>query len=240
MKLEDNVELIETLRFTVPLHIAEVAPLPFRERYRLGVEASRVVAGQGDTLQYGSQGTRFGDGARDMRKHLDHGTAKAEECEGCQAGKDTARCCMQRFRDRCGVCLRGEATYSAGEVFNFLARSLAIGACQPGGVTWGGMHWCVWPHPCCPNPRAARRPTCCTCTDACLLVTPCAAPPDGSRCAGSCRFCANGCPAADAAEPCCRRPASSPTPGPVPPVTWRPDDARGQLAGVKRAGDAAR
>lgn len=31
-----------------------------------------------------------------------------------------------------------------------LAGGLAIGAMQPGGITWAGRHWCVTPHPGCP------------------------------------------------------------------------------------------
>lgn len=31
-----------------------------------------------------------------------------------------------------------------------LAGGLAIGAMQPGGVTWAGRHWCARPHPDCP------------------------------------------------------------------------------------------
>lgn len=41
------------------------------------------------------------------------------------------------------------------ETFNALARGLAVGAYQPGGVTFAGAHWCVHPHPGCPNGREA-------------------------------------------------------------------------------------
>jgi hypothetical protein len=34
-----------------------------------------------------------------------------------------------------------------------LAGAIAIGATQPGGVTWAGRHWCTQPHAGCPvNP----------------------------------------------------------------------------------------
>lgn len=79
---------------------------------------------------------------------------------------------------------RGE---TAG-VFTQLARGLAIGACNPGGVTFAGMHWCAWSHPHCPNSR--RRPECCTCDAACT----------GCR---ACRWCRNGCAAASGQE-CCQ------------------------------------
>ena len=202
--------LNDTLEFAVPLHMADVRHLPFRERYRLAAEAVTVVASQGDTLQYGSKATEFGDGAREMRKHRDHGTAKDETCGTCAEGKTAARCCLRRFRDRCGVCLRGQAQYSAGEVFNFLARGLAVLGCQPGGVTWRGLHWCAWPHPHCPNRRSFRKPPCCTCGDSCLA----AAVEGGCR---ECSFCANGCRAA-ADQACCLNLPSSPAPSSPAPV----------------------
>lgn len=39
----------------------------------------------------------------------------------------------------------------AGEILNAIARGLAIGALQPGGVTWLGLHWCTAPHGACPG-----------------------------------------------------------------------------------------
>ena len=33
------------------------------------------------------------------------------------------------------------------------ARALALGALQPGGVTWSGRHWCTISHPDCRNAR---------------------------------------------------------------------------------------
>jgi hypothetical protein len=38
-----------------------------------------------------------------------------------------------------------------GEALSATARALALGALQPGGVTWSGRHWCTQPHPDCPN-----------------------------------------------------------------------------------------
>lgn len=211
----DNFLLYEGLRFAVPLHIAEMVDLPFRERCRLAGEAAQVVASQGDTLQYGSKGTSFGDGARQLRQHQAHGDAKDDMCASCEQGRDQARCCLRRFRDKCGVCTRGQVTYSAGEVFNFMARGLALLACQPGGVTFAGMHWCAWPHPRCPNSRTLRKPPCCTCGDG-----ECPAGPGDGYCRG-CRFCANGCAAAGG-QPCCRTLA--------PTAERRPDEAYGSRA----------
>ncbi|MFF9787118.1 hypothetical protein [Streptomyces nigrescens] len=37
------------------------------------------------------------------------------------------------------------------QVLNAIATCLALGAHQPGGVTWAGAHWCTAPHPNCPN-----------------------------------------------------------------------------------------
>ncbi|WP_445520496.1 hypothetical protein [Streptomyces sp. NEAU-174] len=39
------------------------------------------------------------------------------------------------------------------EVLNAMAACLALGAHQPGGVTWAGHHWCTAPHDNCPNRR---------------------------------------------------------------------------------------
>lgn len=36
-----------------------------------------------------------------------------------------------------------------------LAGGIAIGAMQPGGVTWAGRHWCTRPHVNCVNERNA-------------------------------------------------------------------------------------
>lgn len=39
-----------------------------------------------------------------------------------------------------------------GRVTATIARSLAVLAYQPGGVTWAGGHWCTAPHEGCPTP----------------------------------------------------------------------------------------
>jgi hypothetical protein len=36
-----------------------------------------------------------------------------------------------------------------------LAGALALGALQPGGITWAGRHWCSSPHVNCVNERNA-------------------------------------------------------------------------------------
>lgn len=41
--------------------------------------------------------------------------------------------------------------YRPAEIFNALARSVAVGALQPGGVTLLGRHWCTVAHKFCPN-----------------------------------------------------------------------------------------
>ncbi|MFI9079152.1 hypothetical protein ACIGW8_22225 [Streptomyces sioyaensis] len=38
-----------------------------------------------------------------------------------------------------------------GELLTVMATCLALGAEQPGGIDWGGAHWCTAPHPDCPN-----------------------------------------------------------------------------------------
>lgn len=41
-----------------------------------------------------------------------------------------------------------------GRLLTAMATCLAIGAMQPGGITWAGHHWCTAPHDECPNTRA--------------------------------------------------------------------------------------
>lgn len=36
------------------------------------------------------------------------------------------------------------------QVLNAVATCLAVGAHDPGGVTWAGLHWCTGPHEGCP------------------------------------------------------------------------------------------
>lgn len=43
-----------------------------------------------------------------------------------------------------------------GNALSAVARGLALGAMQDGGVTWAGMHWCITAHDACPNRRVAR------------------------------------------------------------------------------------
>lgn len=43
------------------------------------------------------------------------------------------------------------------EALTALAGGLAIGAMQPGGVTWAGRHWCTKPHPDCPVNKVNER-----------------------------------------------------------------------------------
>lgn len=44
-------------------------------------------------------------------------------------------------------------SYRPAELFNAVARGVAVGALQPGGVTLLGRHWCTIPHKGCPNGR---------------------------------------------------------------------------------------
>lgn len=85
---------------------------------------------------------------------------------------------------------RGESA----QAFNALARGMAVAAFQPGGVTFGRSsraHWCVYPHPGCPQRRGRPAPDCCVCE---FLLCPIARGEDG-RCPSpaGCRWCRNGC-----------------------------------------------
>jgi hypothetical protein len=51
---------------------------------------------------------------------------------------------------------RGDGEHrTRGKVLAAMAQGLALGAMQPGGVTWAGAHWCTAAHDACPNARAA-------------------------------------------------------------------------------------
>jgi hypothetical protein len=43
------------------------------------------------------------------------------------------------------------AGFSQAEIFDVIAKALAISALLPGGVTWLGRHWCAAPHGTCPG-----------------------------------------------------------------------------------------
>lgn len=46
-----------------------------------------------------------------------------------------------------------EERVKRAQALSATARALALGALQPGGVTWRGMHWCAALHADCPNRR---------------------------------------------------------------------------------------
>lgn len=72
-------------------------------------------------------------------------------------------------------------------VLSAIARSLAVLAYQPGGVTALGVHACTRPHPGCA--ASSRRPGCCVCgPDGCDIT------PGGPPCpVGECAWCRAGC-----------------------------------------------
>jgi hypothetical protein len=121
--------LAETLAFAVPLWVAELRGVPAWRRRLIARQAAAVVAAQGDTLMFGSK-AKFGQGAKEMAEHKGHARRVAAGDKG-------------EFIRACPVCARGQASYSAGEVFNELAKGLACAAYQPGGVTFGALSWCA-------------------------------------------------------------------------------------------------
>lgn len=124
----------DALDVAVPLWMHDFKGLSFEERHRIATEASQVIASQGDTLQYGSKAATWGHGAREAARCKARLRCAASDCRcGGNGCADTACYCH----------LRGEPSYSAGEVFNFLAKGLACLAYQPGGVTFAGQHWCA-------------------------------------------------------------------------------------------------
>lgn len=121
--------LAEMLAFAVPLWIVELRGVPAWERRLIARRVAAAVAAQGDTLIFGSE-ARFGHGTGELALHKKH------------AARITAGN-RDEFVRTCRVCARGQATYSAGEVFNELAKGLACAAYQPGGVRFGPLSWRV-------------------------------------------------------------------------------------------------
>lgn len=165
-----NALLITALEAAVPLLIMQLRTETWEVRQKIGAEAGQVIATQADTMMYGSKRKR-GAAARDLREHDRH-----------------IRPVTRQVHDGCDVCRNGHPDYSAGEVFNFTARALAVAACQPGGVTFAGVHWCAYRHPWCPNTRGKAAPVCCKCDSGC----PVASGGDG-ECGAGCPWCQNGC-----------------------------------------------
>jgi hypothetical protein len=95
--------------------------------------AAQVIASQGDTLMFGGV-HKFGHGAKQEAAHAAAARCTTPDCT-CKGTGCTARGCYCHGS--------GEPGYSAGEVFNQLARGLAAAAYQPGGITYAGMHWCT-------------------------------------------------------------------------------------------------
>lgn len=181
-----NGVLAATLEVAVPMWLADVRDLPFAERNRIAQEAATVVGSQGDVLQYGG-GPKFGHGAKELAAHRSGPRCKVKDCR-CHGDGCTSQKCY------CHV--RGEPSYSAGEVFNHLARGLAILACQPGGVTYAGQHWCAYSHPRCP--RVPGQSPECSCPPAVWQENGCRKAVDGQ-----CSDCETGSGVSDA--PACRR-----------------------------------
>jgi len=118
-----STALTETLALVVPLWIDQFRGLSPQERQEIAGRAGQVIGAQGDTLMFGSSRS-FGHGAKEMAAHREHGD-----------GRDPG--------GKCRVCTAGQPSYSAGEVLGELARGLACGAFQPGGIRFAGLSWCA-------------------------------------------------------------------------------------------------
>lgn len=132
--------LAETLALTVPMWMDQFRGLAPEQRQAIASAAARIIAAQGDTLMFGSR-TAFGHGGKELAGHRKH-EAGGEDPTG-----------------KCRVCTAGQASYSAGEVFNELAKGLACAAFQPGGTRFGLLSWCA-AHP---RQRWADGPICPAC-----------------------------------------------------------------------------
>lgn len=109
----------------------------------------------------------------------EHCACATDQYQGDREERQAA--CTRCANPKCWCQIRGEASWSAGEVFNHLARGLAVLACQPGGVTFAGQHWCVYSHPRCPA-SPVQSPGC-TCPPLAWRENGCHRAIDG-KCAG--------------------------------------------------------
>lgn len=133
-----NRELLaDTLSFAVPFHMPGAARMTLRERGRIARKAAAAAGHQGDSLMFGT-GVKPGTAAREAERHRLHAFRV----------NDANR--MEYGRTR-GICLRGQPSYTAGGLFDLLARGLACAAIEPGGVSFAGRHWCAAPHDGCPH-----------------------------------------------------------------------------------------
>jgi hypothetical protein len=125
---EDNeraARLLLVLETAVPMWAVKVAGWPADRRMR-------EARGAGDVVAHGA-GVLFSPPAR---KPGQTGTG------------GPALVAITKDQADAGVKAR---EYRPAEVFNAIAKGLGIGACQPGGVTWLGKHWCTAPHGTCPG-----------------------------------------------------------------------------------------
>ncbi|WP_433259245.1 hypothetical protein ACQPYK_49610 (plasmid) [Streptosporangium sp. CA-135522] len=100
--------------------------------------------------------------------------------------RDPAAADAQTIASRADQLMFPDPKAKLSGVLTSIARGLAIGAYQPGGITVLGIHACVYAHPHCPA-TPGERPSCCTCDPGqCATGT-------GRACPQECSWCANGC-----------------------------------------------
>lgn len=130
----------DMLEVAVPMAIWELRDADAGELMRIAAGCADVIAGQGDTLMFGSEKIRFGHGARDAARHQEHAHLVSDQVR--ESDPDLWQRRHDKFvAGKCAVCLSGQPGYSPGEVFSFLARGLACLAHWPGGVDFAGRHW---------------------------------------------------------------------------------------------------
>jgi len=113
-----NRELLAgTLAFAVPFHMADAARLTLRERGRITRQAASAAGHQGDSLMFGT-GVKPGTAERETGRHRLH-SLRVNDANRMEYGRT------------CGICLRGQPSCTAGELFTLLARGLAAAAFQP-------------------------------------------------------------------------------------------------------------
>lgn len=79
--------------------------------------------------------------AREATSVLAHGAAALAGPAGAPPGPGV----------ECSTAQDPAAGLSRAAVYDAIAKSLALGALAPGGVSWLGRHWCAAPHGTCPG-----------------------------------------------------------------------------------------
>lgn len=150
-----NVALLATLEVAVPLLMLELRRMPADKRNTTAAQwaqlAATTVAHRGDQLmfrtarRYPTTGTCVHCGqsiSRTGRGVWRHNVAGADPVVRCDPDALTAYR-RKRVAPAGSIAVPADDGGGTGDTFGWLARGLAALAHAPGGVTFGGLHWCA-------------------------------------------------------------------------------------------------